>query len=221
MTLLTATLERSAITGLILTGGAGRRVGGQDKGWLAPSAKHGACSQPLIIQTLERLVPQVGHILVSANRHLAEYATLGYPVIPDIENRDHDKATPAYLGPMAGLFSVCVSASEHWHTDWLCIVAVDSPNFPKDLVHRLSQTIATGTAATYATCAGNHFYTFGLFNRQAIPTLQGLYEQQSRSLRGFWQAIGAKTTDFDVSDWQNLNTLEAHWGPDVEPQTKA
>lgn len=195
-------------------------MGGQDKGWLTPSAKHEVCPQPLIIQTLERLVPQVGQILISANRHLADYAALGYPVITDIENRGHE-AGPAYLGPMAGLFSVCVSASEHWHTDWLCIVAVDSPNFPTDLIHRLSQTIKAGAPATYASCAGDHFYTFGLFNRQAVPTLQRLYEQQSRSLRGFWQAIGAETTDFDASDWQNLNTLEMVSGAEAGRQTKA
>ena len=194
-------------------------MGGQDKGWLAPLAEHGTFYKPLIVQTIERLAPQVGHILISANRHLADYAALGYPVIPDIENSSQE-ATPTYLGPMAGLFSVCVSACEHWHTDWLCIVAVDSPNFPKDLIHRLSQTIKAGAPATYATCAGDHFYTFGLFNRQAIPTLQKLYEQQSRSLRGFWQAIGAQATHFDATDWENLNTLEGHSGSHAGLQAK-
>ncbi|MDR2711237.1 MAG: molybdenum cofactor guanylyltransferase [Burkholderiales bacterium] len=66
------------ITGLILSGGQGRRVGGVDKGLLLLDHR------PLIAHAVARLRPQVGALFINANRNLSRYAAFGYPVISDI-----------------------------------------------------------------------------------------------------------------------------------------
>ena len=67
----------ATITGVILAGGQGRRMGGADKGLQE------LCGRPMAAHVLERLAPQVGAVLISANRNLERYAELGCPVLPD------------------------------------------------------------------------------------------------------------------------------------------
>jgi len=111
---------RAQITGLILAGGEGRRMGGQDKGLLM---LHG---RPLAAHALERLAPQVSQVLISANRHAEAYAALGVPVLADIR--------PGFLGPLAGL----LTGLQACRTDWLLSVPCDSPALVPDLAARLA-----------------------------------------------------------------------------------
>ncbi len=113
------------ITGLVLAGGRGTRMGGTDKGL---QNFHGT---PLALHTLLRLQRQqggwVGHTLVNANRHLAAYETFGAPVWPD--------TLPDYAGPLAGF----MTGLAHAETPWLLTVPCDTPRFPLDLAERLAQ----------------------------------------------------------------------------------
>lgn len=109
------------ITGLILAGGRGSRMGGVDKG-LQPF--HGL---PLARHALARLRPQVGSALLNANRNLADYAAFGAPVWPDAQAGD-------YAGPLAGF----LAGLDHCSTGWLLAVPCDSPLFPHDLAARLA-----------------------------------------------------------------------------------
>jgi len=84
-------LNSQQITAVILAGGMGRRMGGQDKGQLILNGR------PLIEYVLEAIEPQVKTILINANRHQAEYARYGYSVIPDV--------LQGYQGPLAGFAS--------------------------------------------------------------------------------------------------------------------
>lgn len=113
-------LPREQITGLVLAGGRGSRMGGADKG-LQPF--HGV---PLALHALQRLAPQVGPRAVNANRHLDTYAAFGHPVWPDAQ-ADHP-------GPLAGM----LAGLHHCGTPWLLTVPCDSPLFPPDLVQRLA-----------------------------------------------------------------------------------
>lgn len=70
------TLPLSDITGCVLAGGRGMRMGGIDKG-LQPFL-----GQPLAAHALDRLAPQVGHLMLNANRHAEAYAQLGAPMAP-------------------------------------------------------------------------------------------------------------------------------------------
>ena len=86
-------MNRTEITGLILSGGMGRRMGGVDKGLVTFRG------QPMVQHVIARLQPQVGSLILNANQNQAAYAALGYPVIAD----SHNEAQEAFAGPLAGL----------------------------------------------------------------------------------------------------------------------
>jgi molybdenum cofactor guanylyltransferase len=113
-------VPRQAVTGLVLAGGRGSRMGGVDKGL------ESLRGEPLVRHALDRLAPQVGPLMISANRHLDAYAAFGVPVWPD--------EPPDYAGPLAGF----LSGLGHCVTPWLVTVPVDTPRFPHDLVDRLA-----------------------------------------------------------------------------------
>lgn len=115
--------SREAITGLVLAGGRGSRMGGVDKG-LQPHA-----GRALVAHVLERLRPQVGPLLVNANRHLEAYAAFGVPVCSD--------RTDERPGPLAGLEAGLACAT----TPWLACVPCDAPLLPTDLVARLAAAV--------------------------------------------------------------------------------
>jgi molybdopterin-guanine dinucleotide biosynthesis protein A len=111
----------SDITGLVLAGGRGSRMGGVDKGL------QNFNGIPLALYTLMRLQPQVGELMVNANRNLSAYEAFGAPVWPDVLSD--------YAGPLAGF----LTGLERCETPWLVTVPCDTPLFPHDLVARLAQ----------------------------------------------------------------------------------
>ena len=127
-------ISRADITGLVLAGGRGQRMGGVDKGLQLLRGT------PLAQVALERLRPQVAGLLVSANRHLDTYATFGAPVLSDL--------VPDHPGPLAGL----LAGLKHCPTAWLQAVPCDTPAFPADLVARLA-TAASAEGADVAMAA--------------------------------------------------------------------
>ena len=116
------------VEGLILCGGQAQRMGGQDKGLIALNTK------PLYQHGIERLVPQVGHIMLNANRHQDIYGKSGYPVYSD--------TYPGFVGPLAG-FHVGLS---HCKAPYLVIIPCDSPLFPENLVQLLFQNLESQQA---------------------------------------------------------------------------
>lgn len=112
------------ITGLILAGGRGTRMGGADKGLQSFNGL------PLALHTLMRLQPQVGHLMINANRNLSAYESFGAQVWPD--------SLSDYAGPLAGF----LTGLEHCETPYLATVPCDTPLFPFDLVARLAQALA-------------------------------------------------------------------------------
>lgn len=120
-------MGKSGITGIILAGGRGTRMGGRDKGLVA------LADRPLVAHVADRLRPQVDTIVISANRNRERYAGLGYPVVAD--------ATPDFSGPLEGIASAGAVA----HTAWLLVTPCDTPHLPADLAERL-----------LAACAAEH-----------------------------------------------------------------
>ncbi len=106
------------ITGLILCGGRGSRMGGADKGLQTFNGL------PLAMNALMRLGTQVGHVMINANRNLAAYESMGVPVWPD--------PMGDYPGPLAGW----LAGLERCETPYMVTVPCDTPNFPADLVER-------------------------------------------------------------------------------------
>lgn len=120
------TVHLPAITGLILAGGRGSRMGGVDKGL------QNFRGLPLALQTLMRLQLQstpLQEILINANRNLSAYESLGVPVWPD--------SIDGYAGPLAGF----LTGLERCETPLLLTVPCDSPLFPLDLLERLVQAL--------------------------------------------------------------------------------
>jgi molybdopterin-guanine dinucleotide biosynthesis protein A len=121
-------IAREDITGLILAGGRGSRMGGVDKGL------QNHLGIPLAMHALMRLEPQVGQIMLNANRNLGAYDSFGVPVWPD--------ALPDYPGPLAGF----LTGLERCETPYLVTVPCDTPNFPLDMVQRLAIALITQDA---------------------------------------------------------------------------
>ena len=152
------TIPPEQITGLILAGGRGSRMGGADKGLQSH------LGLPLALQALLRLQPQVGAVMVNANRNLAAYESMGVPVWPD--------ALADYPGPLAGF----LAGLEHCDTPYLVTVPCDTPNFPTDLVERLATALVAEGAeiAMAATLQDGQVQVQPVFCLMAATLLESL-----------------------------------------------
>ena len=148
-------IDIANITGLILAGGRGTRMGGVDKGL------QNHLGVPLALHALRRLAPQVGQLMINANRNVAAYESMGAPVWPD--------EIPDYAGPLAGM----LAGLAHCATPYLVTVPCDTPNFPLDLVERLARGLADmdGDMATAFTREGG------------VPRRQPVFSLMKTSLR--------------------------------------
>jgi molybdenum cofactor guanylyltransferase len=121
-------LNTEDITGLVLCGGRGSRMGGVDKGLQNHQG------MPLALHALLRLQPQVGAAMINANRNLAAYESMGVPVWPD--------PVADYPGPLAGW----LAGLERCETPYMVTVPCDTPAFPSDLVARLAAALVAEDA---------------------------------------------------------------------------
>ncbi len=165
------------ITGLVLAGGQGSRMGGVDKGL---QTFHGT---PLARHALHRLQPQVGAVLLSANRNAKDYAVWGAPVLAD--------GMADFAGPLAGF----LAGLQHCSTGWLLTVPCDTPLFPPDLAERLAQAAqAAGTALAIASAPESDAATGAtVLRRQPVFCLlrATLQTDLARYLDGGGRKIGA------------------------------
>ena len=157
-----------SITGVILAGGRGSRMGGVDKGL----QNHQGMA--LALYTLLRLGPQVGHVMINANRNLGAYESFGVPVWPD--------TVDDFAGPLAGF----LAGLEQCQTPLLLTVPCDTPNFPDDLAARLAAALAAGDAdlAYAVTQEGDQ--------AQSHPVFCLMKSALSESLVAFLQGGGRK-----------------------------
>jgi len=185
-----AALDRSAITGLILAGGRGTRLGGEDKGLALFQGRR------LVEHAIERLFPQVATVIVSANRNRERYEALGWPVVAD------DDAT--FAGPLAGMLAGLRAA----RTDWLATVPCDAPHFPSDLVAQLVAGIGSAHAAV-ASVDGKAQPVFCLLHRSAADSLAPTLRANQRAAVHWLTTIGAQTVPFaNARAFANLNTAQ-------------
>ncbi|MDI1239114.1 MAG: molybdenum cofactor guanylyltransferase MobA [Polaromonas sp.] len=124
------TIDGAEITGIILAGGRGSRMGGVDKGLQSFNGV------PLALHTLLRLSPQVGEVMVNANRNLAAYESFGVPVWPDAAGLGE------FSGPLAGF----LTGMERCETPYLVTVPCDTPLFSQELVARLAEAMVRDDA---------------------------------------------------------------------------
>jgi molybdopterin-guanine dinucleotide biosynthesis protein A len=180
-----------AVTGVILAGGTGRRMGGVDKGLVALDGK------PMVEHVLARLAPQVDAVLINANQNLDRYARLGVPVVPD--------AIPGFAGPLAG-FSAGLAAAM---TEFVVTVPCDSPFLPHDLVARLmTDLVAHRADLAVARTFDRPHPVFALLRRRVSAHLASFLDGGGRKIDAWYATLAAVETAFDdeADAFRNINT---------------
>jgi molybdopterin-guanine dinucleotide biosynthesis protein A len=192
------TLPPHDIAGLILAGGRGARMGGVDKGLQDFQGR------PLVAHVHERLAPQVGTLLISANRHLDVYRNWSRYVLPDAE--------ADYPGPLAGIETALATlAHPSPHLPWLVTVPCDAPRLPLDLVARLRQAALARQAQVAVAHDGDRVHpVFALIHVDALPTLRAYIATGRRRADGWYGALPHTMVDFSdcPQAFVNLNTPE-------------
>ena len=177
---------REQITGLILCGGRGQRVGGADKPLLD---FHG---RPLVARVAATLAPQVRQLLISANRNAETYRDYG-PVVAD--------ALPDYAGPLAGI----VAALEIVTTPLLFACPGDGPNLPGNIVTRLAAGLNSGAAAV-AHDGQRRQPLVLLLRADCLPSLKRYLESGQRSVHGWLETLDAREVYIGEEDaFRNIN----------------
>lgn len=195
------TIPREDITAIVLSGGAGSRVGGVDKGWLPWRG------QPLIERVVSRLRPQAGSIVVSANRNHEQYRQLDVQVVSDW--------VPGFAGPLAGL----IAAWARCETPWVLVVPVDAPCVAKHLVSSLATT-AIRYPCSLAVVAHDGYRTQPLFcilHSRARTDMLEYWNQGGRSVATWLRRVSAvESPVVDAPDcFWNMNQLEDFFGTDA------
>jgi molybdopterin-guanine dinucleotide biosynthesis protein A len=170
---MTLSIEPQDITGLILAGGRGSRMGGVDKGL------QNFNGIPLALHTLMRLGPQVESVMVNANRNLSAYESFGASVWPD--------ASADFAGPLSG-FLVGLERAE---TPYVLTVPCDTPRLPLDLAERLAEALVREDA-DIAMAAAPETDDKGQTHIRTQPVFCLMKIEMSESLVKFTHAGGRK-----------------------------
>ena len=179
------------ISGIVLAGGLGRRMGGVDKGL---QLLHG---KPMIEHVLERLRPQVGEIVINANQNLDRYQSFGHRVVSD--------AIGGFAGPLAGLHAGLQAV-----TNPLAVtVPCDSPFLPTDLVARLQSKLDANDLAVAKTGDQAH-PVFALVRQSVAGNLETFLASGGRKIDAWYAALKVVEVNFDdeADAFRNINTRE-------------
>lgn len=181
----------AGITAVILAGGKARRMDGVDKGL---SAFHG---RPMIEHVITALRPQVGRLIISANRNQGRYRAYGYPVVTDM--------VEDYAGPLAGIASGMQAAN----TPHVLCVPCDAPFVPDTLALTLSRTLAEQQADICVAHDGVRMQQlFALLRRELLPALLEHLAAGGRRVESWYARQRLAVADFSncPGAFVNLNT---------------
>jgi molybdenum cofactor guanylyltransferase len=185
--------SRQIFTGVVLAGGKASRMGGQDKGLITLNGR------PLIEYVLAALTPQVGQVLINANRNHATYAQYGHPVIKD----DFD----GYCGPLAGMAS-CLRAAT---TPVMVTAPCDSPFVPGDLVPRLYQKLQQDNAEISVAHNGERLQpVFTMMRNTVLDSLLDFLRKGERKIDKWFELHKVSVVDFSgqPDTFLNINTRD-------------
>ncbi len=190
---MSASAARDDVTGLVLAGGQGRRMGGVDKGLVLLDGR------PLVAHVLERLAPQVGDVLINANQNLERYSAFGAPVVPD--------TVGGFAGPLAGLHAGLARATR----EFVVTVPCDSPFLPHDLVARLAAARAAHDAQlAVAKTYDQPHPVFALVKRDVLPHLAAFLDAGGRKIDAWYASLRVTEVAFDdeADAFRNINTID-------------
>lgn len=181
----------TSVSGIVLAGGLGRRMGGVDKG-LQPLR-----GRPMVEHVLERLRPQVAEVLINANQNADAYGRYGHRVVGD--------EVSGFAGPLAGLHAG-MKVARH---PLVVTVPCDSPFLPADLVSRLSSRMGASDLAVAKTGDQAH-PVFAMVRREVLQNLEAFLLGGGRKIDAWYASLRFVEVAFDDEPdaFRNINTLE-------------
>ncbi|MPS49815.1 molybdenum cofactor guanylyltransferase MobA [Methylobacillus sp.] len=182
-----------SITGIVLAGGKGTRMGGANKGLLE---FHG---RPMVAHVLHRLAPQVDELLINANREIERYRQMGYPVIQD--------EISGFAGPLAGLHA----GMQHAQHPYILTVPCDSPLLPSNLAKRLINALIERDADIAIAKTGTQAHpVFSLCRKALLPKLELFLERGERKMTEWIAELDSIEVSFtdQAPAFTNINTPE-------------
>jgi molybdopterin-guanine dinucleotide biosynthesis protein A len=183
----------SSVTGIVLSGGRGTRVGGVDKGLLPFRGR------TMVEWVLDRIEPQVAEVQISANQNLDRYLAFGHPVLTD--------RIAGFAGPLAGLHAGLSVA----RSDLVMVVPCDSPFLPADLVQRMGESLERAEADVAVAATGDQRHpVFCLCRASLLNHLTVFLEAGGRKVDAWYAALKVCEVAFDdrSGGFVNINTLE-------------
>lgn len=186
-------MQNLGITGVVLAGGQGRRMGQQDKGLLQLK------DRPLIAHILDAFNPQCDAVLINANQNHQRYAQLGHKVVTDTHF--------GFQGPLAGM--ACALAASK--APWLVTVPCDGPVVATDYVARMLAAVQEANVSLAVARDTERLQpVYALLSASLLPSLQAFLESGERKIDRWYQQHQRQEVDF--SDWpqmfENFNTPE-------------
>ena len=181
------------ITGIVLAGGQGRRMGGVDKGLRELNGK------AMVAWVLERFTPQVDEVLINANQNLDVYAQFGHRVVPDVIG--------GFAGPLAGLQRGLSEANHPLVATTPC----DTPFLPDDLVARLHAALLAKQAQLAVARTGDQPHpVFCVCRRDVLPHLTDFLNNGGRKIDAWYATLKVVEVAFDDKPdaFSNINTAE-------------
>jgi len=181
----------AAVSGIVLAGGLGRRMGGVDKG-LQPLR-----GKPLVEWVLSRFAPQVGELIINANQNVERYEAFGHRVVRD--------DIGGFAGPLAGLHAG-LKVAKH---PLVATVPCDSPFLPEDLVKRLHHFLGDHDLAVAKTGEQAH-PVFVLTRKTIVQNLEGFLSSGGRKIDAWYASLKVVEVSFDdeADAFRNINTRE-------------
>jgi molybdopterin-guanine dinucleotide biosynthesis protein A len=184
-------MTKQRVTAVILAGGQGQRMGGQDKGWVVFRDK------PMIQHVIEQVQPQVDNIIINANRSHERYQMLGFQVIED--------GVDGFHGPLMGM----LTGLKHTASDWVLFVPCDTPMLPENLAEKLYQAAIDNGADVAVAHDGERLQpVIALLHKSLLPSLEIWLEEGKRKIDRWFMQHKMVVVPFDQGQevFMNLNT---------------
>ena len=201
------TIHPEQITGLILAGGRGSRMGNVDKG-LQPFL-----GAPMVLHAIMRLTPQVGTLMINANQNLGPYEAFGVPVWPDVVG--------GFAGPLAGIHT----GLSHCETEFMVTAPCDSPFLPADLVEKLGAALEQQDADLAVAVTGEGgtrqpHPVFCLMRTLLLPHLEAYLHEGGRKIDAWYAQLNTVEVGFaDEAAFRNINSREELQRYEADPSS--
>lgn len=185
--------SQTRITGVLLAGGLGRRMGGVDKGLAQLDGR------PMAAHAIERLAPQVDELIINANQNAEAWAGFGFAVVAD--------DIPGFAGPLAGLHAALKRATHELVVTAPC----DSPFLPRDLVARLASAWHDARADVAVARTFDQLHpVFCLCRRDLAGHLEAYLAGGGRRMESWHASLRMIGVPFDDQEaaFRNINTPE-------------